>query len=140
MAGHSGALGAISRRSDRSVPSGCEDFSGNRGWSAVVSNACETNSSHATAENVQWTNVQKRFQKLNLHQKKPDEFNIWTYQVKGERRINRIKGLLIQKPQQTLGLFNNTAPKVISRKEYVSIRRRMLAKSGYPTLGATDFF
>lgn len=30
--------------------------------------------------------------------------------------------------------------KAFSRKEYVSIRRRLLAESGYPTLGATDFF
>ena len=40
----------------------------------------------ATAENVPWTNVQKRFQKLKLHQKTPDGFYIWTYQVVGERR------------------------------------------------------
>jgi hypothetical protein len=64
----------------------------------------------AIAENIQWTNVQKRFQKLKLHQKTPDEFNIWTYQVKGERRTNRIKGFLIQEPQQTLGLINKLPP------------------------------
>jgi integrating conjugative element relaxase (TIGR03760 family) len=64
----------------------------------------------ATAENVPWTHVQKRFQKLKLHQKTSDGFNIWIYQVKGERRTNRIKGLLIQEPPQTLGLIEKWPP------------------------------
>ncbi len=58
----------------------------------------------ATARSVQWTSVQKRFQKLKLHQKTPDGFNIWTYQVVGERRKNQLKGIVIEAPERILKL------------------------------------
>jgi hypothetical protein len=64
----------------------------------------------AIVENISWNHVQKRFQKLKLHQKTPDGYNVWTYQVKGERRTNRIKGLLIKEPQRTLELLNKLPP------------------------------
>lgn len=51
-----------------------------------------------------WSQVQKRFQKLRLHQRTPQATNIWTYQVKGDRKQSRINGLLIAEPERVLGL------------------------------------
>lgn len=51
-----------------------------------------------------WTRVQKRFQKLKLHRRTAQGTNVWTYQVKGERRQSRINGLLIGEPETALGL------------------------------------
>ncbi len=51
-----------------------------------------------------WTRVQKRFQKLKLHRRTPQATNIWSYQVKGDRKQSRINGLLITEPEQVLGL------------------------------------
>jgi integrating conjugative element relaxase (TIGR03760 family) len=58
----------------------------------------------AAVQEVPWAHVQKRFQKLKLHQKTPDGFNIWTYQVAGERRRNRLKGIVIEAPERILKL------------------------------------
>jgi len=51
-----------------------------------------------------WSLTQKRFQKLKLHQRTPQATNIWSYQVKGDRKQSRINGILIPAPQQVLGL------------------------------------
>ena len=47
-----------------------------------------------------WTQVQKRFQKLKLHRKTAQGTNIFTYAVKGERRQSRIKAMLIPEPER----------------------------------------
>lgn len=46
-----------------------------------------------------WLSVQKRFEKLNLHQRRPDGQNIWTCQVKGPRKRGKLNGYLIKEPQ-----------------------------------------
>jgi hypothetical protein len=52
-----------------------------------------------------WINAQKMVQQLELHQRKPDGTNIWTYRVVGERRSGaRLKGLLIPDPAARLGV------------------------------------
>lgn len=51
-----------------------------------------------------WSQVQKRFQKLRLHQRTAQATNIWAYQVKGDRKQSRINGLLIAEPERALGL------------------------------------
>jgi len=51
-----------------------------------------------------WSLAQRRFQRLKLHQRTPQATNIWTYQVKGERKQSRINGILIPEPEQALGL------------------------------------
>jgi hypothetical protein len=52
-----------------------------------------------------WTKAQKTVQQLELHQRKPDGTNIWTYRVVGERKSGaRLKGLLIPDPTTRLGL------------------------------------
>jgi conjugal transfer pilus assembly protein TraI len=52
----------------------------------------------------QWAKAQKRFLKLKLHQRTPAGINIWTCQVKGERKQSRIRGLLLPSPEPVLGL------------------------------------
>ncbi len=47
-----------------------------------------------------WQHVQKRFQKLKLHRKTAQGTNIYTYQVTGKRNKSRIKGFLIEAPEQ----------------------------------------
>ncbi|WAH55455.1 TraI domain-containing protein [Pseudomonas silvicola] len=48
-----------------------------------------------------WLSVQKRFEKLNLHLRRPDGQNIWTCQVKGPRKRGKLNGYLL-KDSQTL--------------------------------------
>ncbi len=64
-----------------------------------------------------WALVQKRFQKLKLHQRTPQATNVWTYRVKGDRKQSRINGLLIADPEQTLGLQLPPPNPHLSRKE-----------------------
>ncbi|WAH60945.1 TraI domain-containing protein [Pseudomonas silvicola] len=45
-----------------------------------------------------WLSVQKRFEKLNLHQRRPDGQNIWTCQVKGPRKRGKLNGYLLKEP------------------------------------------
>lgn len=57
------------------------------------------------AGNEGWTKAQKTVQRRELHRRKPDGTNIWTYRVVGERRSGaRLKGLLIPDPEKRLGL------------------------------------
>ena len=58
---------------------------------------------YAAAAQAPWANVQKRFQKLRLHRKTPEGFNIWTYTVVGERRTRELKGILLEDPEKALG-------------------------------------
>jgi integrating conjugative element relaxase (TIGR03760 family) len=52
-----------------------------------------------------WTKAQKTVVQLELHRRKPDGTNIWTYRVVGERKSGaRLKGLLISDPATRLGL------------------------------------
>lgn len=52
------------------------------------------------AENPEaWLNVQNRFEKLNLHQRRPEGQNIWTCRVQGPRKRGKLNGYLIKEPQ-----------------------------------------
>ena len=64
-----------------------------------------------------WSLVQKRFQKLKLHHRTPQATNIWTYQVKGDRKQSRINGILITEPEHALGLQLPPPNSHLSRKE-----------------------
>ena len=64
-----------------------------------------------------WSLAQKRFQKLKLHKRTPQATNIWSYQVKGDRKHSRINGILIPEPQQALGLQLPPPNPHLSRKE-----------------------
>ncbi|VAX07790.1 hypothetical protein MNBD_GAMMA26-88 [hydrothermal vent metagenome] len=54
----------------------------------------------------EWNHIQKRFQKLGLHEKTPQGTNIHSYHTIGERKKSTINGLLICNPST---LFQNTA-------------------------------
>lgn len=75
-----------------------------------------------------------------------DQFNEiedrWRNQTDTLPDEDKIKGYRtrLKKAKEKSVLERVQAIKVISIKEYVSIRHRALAGSGYPILGATDFF
>ncbi|WDG77533.1 MobH family relaxase [Pseudomonas chlororaphis] len=45
----------------------------------------------------EWRWVQKQFEKLKIHRKRIDGFNIWTCQIEGPRKKAKIKGYLLEK-------------------------------------------
>ncbi|MGH8490084.1 MAG: conjugal transfer nickase/helicase domain-containing protein [Gammaproteobacteria bacterium] len=59
---------------------------------------------YGIAVQAPWSSIQKRFQKLRLHRKTPEGFNIWTYTVVGERRTRELKGILVDDVEKALGL------------------------------------
>ena len=58
---------------------------------------------YGNAVQAPWASIQKRFQKLRLHRKTPDGFNIWNYTVVGERRTRELKGILVDDAEKALG-------------------------------------
>jgi len=56
---------------------------------------------YGNAIQAPWASIQKRFQKLKLHRKTPEGYNICTYTVTGKRRSNVLKGLVIEEPNKT---------------------------------------
>lgn len=52
---------------------------------------------------LEWSNVQKRFQKLRLHRRTNAGTNIHRYSVVGTRKRSSINGLLIQEPSVVFG-------------------------------------
>ncbi|MGH8644077.1 MAG: MobH family relaxase [Gammaproteobacteria bacterium] len=58
---------------------------------------------YGNAVQAPWASIQKRFQKLRVHRKTPEGFNIWTYRVIGERRTRELKGILIDDPEKVFG-------------------------------------
>ncbi len=58
---------------------------------------------YGIAVQAPWASIQKRFQKLRLHRKTPESFNIWNYTVVGERRTRELKGILMEDPEKALG-------------------------------------
>ncbi|EPT5087431.1 helicase/relaxase domain-containing protein [Salmonella enterica subsp. enterica] len=55
----------------------------------------------------EWKLVQKAFQKLKLHQRGPDGVNIFVCEVRGPRKTRRVKGYLLDKPEE---IFGNSVP------------------------------
>lgn len=55
----------------------------------------------------EWKAVQKSFQKLNLHQRNYDGINIFTCEVRGPRKTRRVKGYLLERPEE---IFGNSIP------------------------------
>lgn len=45
-----------------------------------------------------WRRLQRQFEKLDAHMRKPDGQNIWTCQVRGARKISTLNGYLIREP------------------------------------------
>lgn len=55
----------------------------------------------------QWRRIQKDFQKLKLHRRSDEGFNIWTIEVRGPRKTRRVKGYLLDNPS---GIFGESVP------------------------------
>ncbi|MDD5395331.1 MAG: MobH family relaxase [Thiothrix sp.] len=51
-----------------------------------------------------WEYAQKRFAKLGLHKRTPDNSNIWLYHVRGEKKSGAVRGFLLENPLEKLGL------------------------------------
>ena len=47
----------------------------------------------------EWRALQKRFEALRLHRKRPNGQNIWTSRVQGARKTSLVKVYLIEKPE-----------------------------------------
>jgi hypothetical protein len=58
---------------------------------------------YGNAVQAPWASIQKRFQKLKLHRKTPEDFNIWKYSVIGERRTRELKGMLVDDLDKAFG-------------------------------------
>ncbi|MGH8487594.1 MAG: MobH family relaxase, partial [Gammaproteobacteria bacterium] len=58
---------------------------------------------YGIAVQTPWASIQKRFQKLRLHRKTPEGFNIWNYTVVGDRRTRELKGILVDDAEKALG-------------------------------------
>ncbi len=65
---------------------------------------------YASAIQAPWASIQKRFQKLKLHRKTAEGYNIWTYDVTGKRRSNVLKGLVIEQPAKVFSTPNDLPP------------------------------
>ena len=61
-------------------------------------------------DKTNWQHVQKRFQKLKLHRKTTEGTNIFTYQVTGKRNKSRIKGFLIETPNNVFSEVKFPSP------------------------------
>ncbi|MBU1722231.1 MAG: TraI domain-containing protein [Gammaproteobacteria bacterium] len=57
-----------------------------------------------------WEHAQKRFTKLGLHRKAPNDSNIWLYQVRGQRKSGVVRGFLLDEPLGKLGLAYLPSP------------------------------
>lgn len=57
-----------------------------------------------------WEHTQKRFTKLGLHRKAPNNSNIWLYQVRGQRKSGVVRGFLLAEPLGKLGLAYLPSP------------------------------
>ncbi|MDX5628684.1 MULTISPECIES: MobH family relaxase [unclassified Brenneria] len=55
----------------------------------------------------EWKQVQKAFQKLKLHQRGNDGINIFVCEVKGPRKTRRVKGYLLNRPED---IFDEAVP------------------------------
>lgn len=45
-----------------------------------------------------WQRMQKRFERLQLHRKQPDDLNIWACEVTGPRKSRKLHGYLLITP------------------------------------------
>ncbi len=58
------------------------------------------NAQHEDASDWQW--LQKQFERLDQHRKRPDDLNLWTCEVFGPRPGKRLHGYLLRQPQAVL--------------------------------------
>ncbi|HAV1851672.1 conjugal transfer nickase/helicase domain-containing protein [Enterobacter hormaechei subsp. steigerwaltii] len=47
----------------------------------------------------EWQQVQKEFERLQIHRKRPDGLNIWTCMISGAKQPRRLNGYLLNEPE-----------------------------------------
>lgn len=70
--------------------------------------ACQEQVAHIDSTEA-WPRVQKIFEKMSIHRRRPNGENIWTCQVQGPRKRGKLNGYLIKDPLELSpnGLSNN---------------------------------
>jgi hypothetical protein len=63
-----------------------------------------------------WRQYQRCFERLGLHEKRPDGRNIWTCKVQGPRKTSSLNGYLLQNARELLDVTpaNNPFLTVVS--------------------------
>jgi hypothetical protein len=72
---------------------------------------------------TRWQHVQKRFQRLKRHRKRPDGTNIWNCRVAKNRKESVIRVFLLPEPEATLGVVlpsPNSAVSLLAEDEPVA--------------------
>ncbi|PUB72142.1 MAG: hypothetical protein DBP03_18440 [gamma proteobacterium symbiont of Ctena orbiculata] len=71
---------------------------------------------------VDYKKVQSKFQRLKINKKTKEGQNIWTYDIKGDRKSSTVKGMIIMNPEKDLGLISLPNPNshlVIAQKKFL---------------------
>lgn len=66
--------------------------------------------------------VQSKFQRLKINKKTEQGQNIWTYDIKGDRKSSTVKGMIIMNPENDLGLASLPNPNshlIIAQKKFL---------------------
>jgi integrating conjugative element relaxase (TIGR03760 family) len=81
------------------------------------------------AENLStWHSAQKQFERLQVHRKQPNGFNIWTCAVSGPRKTRRLHGYLLQEARSLLPAVPFDNPHL-----------KLLAPDATPSLSYPDY-
>lgn len=71
---------------------------------------------------VDYKKVQSKFQRLKINKKTEKGQNIWTYDIKGDRKSSTVKGMIIMNPEKELGLAslpNTNSHLIIAQKKFL---------------------
>ncbi|MCG7928975.1 MAG: TraI domain-containing protein [Candidatus Thiodiazotropha lotti] len=76
----------------------------------------------AQSVGADYKKVQSKFQRLKINKKTKEGQNIWTYDIKGDRKSSKVKGMIIMNPEKDLGLASLPDPNthlVIAQKKFL---------------------
>ncbi len=76
----------------------------------------------AQSVGADYKKVQSKFQRLKINKKTEQGQNIWTYDIKGDRKSSTVKGMIIMNPEKDLGLAslpNSNSHLIIAQKKFL---------------------
>ncbi|MES9866165.1 MAG: DNA-binding domain-containing protein [Candidatus Thiodiazotropha sp. LLP2] len=76
----------------------------------------------AQSVGADYKKVQNKFQRLKINKKTEQGQNIWTYDIKGDRKSSTVKGMIIMNPEKDLGLASLPNPNshlIIAQKKFL---------------------
>ncbi|WP_071932432.1 MobH family relaxase [Candidatus Thiodiazotropha endoloripes] len=76
----------------------------------------------AQSVGADYKKVQSKFQRLKINKKTEQGQNIWTYDIKGDRKSSTVKGMIIMNPEKDLGLASLPNPNshlIIAQKKFL---------------------